>query len=217
LNADLGTCAQRYSYDPAKAANVAENALAPNELQWRQCIYEALGRYAKANPAMASTYQSLIANDMAMTSAIQQGTMTRSQRKARVEQLVAQIKASEDKMIAAAEVAHGSRPRSSRTRSVPSGRSDRQCDGASRPSAAGTRSGPPEPAFVSDPTCPAIHHASAAVVDLATPWRSDASPGPLRRRKFAPYAPSMRRSSRSAPHLLGDCFWRSRKNHFDAL
>lgn len=105
LNADLGTCAQRYSYDPAKAANVAENALAPNELQWRQCIYEALGRYAKANPAMASTYQSLIANDMAMTSAIQQGTMTRSQRKARVEQLVAQIKASEDKMIAAAEVA----------------------------------------------------------------------------------------------------------------
>ena len=53
---------------------------------------------------MASMYQSLIASDIAMTSAIQQGATTRSQRKARVEQLVAQIKAAEDKMIMAAEV-----------------------------------------------------------------------------------------------------------------
>ena len=104
MNADLRGCTQRQGYDPAKAADVAENALAPNELQWRQCIYEALGRYARANPAMASMYQSLIASDIAMTSAIQQGATTRSQRKARVEQLVAQIKAAEDKMIMAAEV-----------------------------------------------------------------------------------------------------------------
>lgn len=103
LNADMRGCAQRHSYDPARAAGIAENTLAPNELPWRQCVYDALGRYAKANPAMASTYQSLITSDIAMTSAIQQGTMTRSQRRARIEQSVAQIRAGEEKMIMAAE------------------------------------------------------------------------------------------------------------------
>lgn len=104
LNADLRGCGQRYGYDPTRATDVAPNALAPNELQWRQCAYEALGRYANANPAMASAYRSLVASDMEMTSAIQQGTMTRSQRKTRIEQAVAQIKAAEDKMIMAAEM-----------------------------------------------------------------------------------------------------------------
>jgi hypothetical protein len=104
LNADFRGCSQRYGYDPARAADVPQNAVAPNELQWRHCIYEALGPYTRANPAMTSMYESLIASDIAMTSAIQQGTMTRSQRKARVEQLVAQIKAAEDKMIMATEV-----------------------------------------------------------------------------------------------------------------
>jgi len=104
LNAEFRGCVQRYGYDPARAADVAQNALAPNELQWRQCIYEALGPYTRANPAMTSMYESLIASDIAMTSAIQRGTMTRTQRKTQIEQLVAQIKAAEDKMIMATEV-----------------------------------------------------------------------------------------------------------------
>jgi hypothetical protein len=102
LNADLRDCTQQYGYDPAKATGIAQNALAPNELEWRQCVYRALRPYAQANPSMAPMYESLIANDIAMTAAIQQGTMTRSQRRARIEELVADIKATENKMIAAA-------------------------------------------------------------------------------------------------------------------
>jgi hypothetical protein len=37
LIADLQQCSQRYGYDPNHVQGVAENALAPQELQWRQC------------------------------------------------------------------------------------------------------------------------------------------------------------------------------------
>jgi hypothetical protein len=41
-------------------------------------------------------YDQLIAEDIAMTTAIQQGTMTRSQRRARIEGLIGQIKSAEE-------------------------------------------------------------------------------------------------------------------------
>jgi polyhydroxyalkanoate synthesis regulator phasin len=47
-------------------------------------------------------YDQLIAEDLAMTTAIQRGTMTRSQRRARIEDLMAQIKAGEEEQIEAA-------------------------------------------------------------------------------------------------------------------
>lgn len=102
LNADMRTCTQQYGYDPAKTAGVAENTLAPNELEWRQCMYRALGSYAKANSAIAPMYESLINSDIAMTAAVKEGTMTRSQRRARIEQLVAEIQTAEDKINTAA-------------------------------------------------------------------------------------------------------------------
>jgi len=103
LNADIRSCTQRHGYDPTKVAGVAENSLAPNELAWRQCVYAALAPYTKANPATAAQYESLITSDIAMTSAIQQGTMTRSQRKARIEQLASEIKSAEDQLILATQ------------------------------------------------------------------------------------------------------------------
>jgi hypothetical protein len=99
LNADIRACTQRYDYHPDKLPGLSENALAPSELQWRDCAYAALRAYAKANPAMASQYDSLITSDVAMTKAVQQGTMTRSQRKARIEQQIAEIKSAEDHLI----------------------------------------------------------------------------------------------------------------------
>jgi len=96
LIADIHQCSQRYGYDPSRVQGVAENALAPQELQWRQCAYDATRVYEQANPAMKSQYEQLIAEDIEMTTAIQQGTMTRSQRRARIEALVAQIKSTEE-------------------------------------------------------------------------------------------------------------------------
>jgi hypothetical protein len=52
LVADLGQCTQTSGYDPNKVAGVPENQLAPNELQWRQCGYDAV-RKIRGLPAGA--------------------------------------------------------------------------------------------------------------------------------------------------------------------
>ena len=96
LVADLHQCSQQYGYDPKRAQSVAENALAPQELQWRQCAYDATRNYEQANPALKSQYEQLIAEDIEMTTAIQQGRMTRSQRRARIEELIGRIKSAEE-------------------------------------------------------------------------------------------------------------------------
>jgi hypothetical protein len=106
LPADMRQCTEQQGYDPAKITGVAESALAPQELQWRQCVYDALRVYARANPAIASKYEQLIAEDTTMTTAIQRGTMTRGQRRTRVEQLIAAISSAEEAQISAAATEH---------------------------------------------------------------------------------------------------------------
>jgi hypothetical protein len=99
--AELQQCSQKHGYDP-NAAGLPENALAPNELAWRQCGYDAARKYGQAHPAVSTMYNQLISEDIEMTTAIQQGSMTRSQRKARIEELIEQIRAAEEAQINAA-------------------------------------------------------------------------------------------------------------------
>ena len=101
LIADVKACNSQYDYNPDSTSGIAENALAPHELEWRQCAYDAIHRYAQANPTLASRYDQLITEDMQMTTAIQQGTMTRTKRRARDQQLIAQIKSAEEQQIQA--------------------------------------------------------------------------------------------------------------------
>jgi hypothetical protein len=101
LDADMHTCTRQYGYDPATVSGIADDALAPNELEWRQCMYQALTANAKQHPERAQSYQSLIDSDIAMTAAVKQGTMTRSQRRARIEQLIADMHAREVQVSAA--------------------------------------------------------------------------------------------------------------------
>jgi hypothetical protein len=96
LVAELQECTGRYGYDPNQTAEVAENALAPNELPWRQCAYEAVRAYAKERPSLDDLYANLITEDTTMTTAIQQGTLTRSERRARLEALLTEIRVAED-------------------------------------------------------------------------------------------------------------------------
>ena len=101
LVADIQQCTQKHGYDP-KAAGLPENALAPTELAWRQCAYDATRKYGEAHPAVSGLYNQLISEDIEMTTAIQQGAMTRSQRRARIEELIGQIKTAEEAQIKAA-------------------------------------------------------------------------------------------------------------------
>lgn len=96
LVASLNQCTQRYGYDPNNVPGISEHSIAPGELQWRQCAYDAIRAYEKSNPALANLYEQLISEDIQMTIAIQQGTLSRSQRRARIDALIAQIKAAEE-------------------------------------------------------------------------------------------------------------------------
>src|SRR5262249_35347317 len=49
LSADVQACSAQYAYDPNHVTGVAENALAPHELEWRQCAYNAVRTYSQAN------------------------------------------------------------------------------------------------------------------------------------------------------------------------
>jgi hypothetical protein len=102
LVADLGQCTQTFGYDPNSVTGVAENQLAPHELQWRQCGYDAVRKYARSHPALTAQYEQLINEDITMTNAIQAGAMTRSQRRQRIEALIAQIKSAEESQVQAA-------------------------------------------------------------------------------------------------------------------
>jgi hypothetical protein len=102
LVADLGQCTNTFGYDPKNVAGVAENQLAPNELQWRQCAYDAVRTYGGSHPSLTGRYEQLINEDITMTNAIQAGTMTRSQRRQRIEELIAQIKEAEEAQAQAA-------------------------------------------------------------------------------------------------------------------
>jgi hypothetical protein len=96
LVTDLGQCTNDFGYDPKNVAGVAENQLAPSELQWRQCAYDAVRKYGGSHPSLTGRYEQLINEDITMTNAIQAGTMTRSQRRQRIEELIAQIKQAEE-------------------------------------------------------------------------------------------------------------------------
>jgi hypothetical protein len=102
LVADVRTCSQQHGYDPSSVTGIGEKELAPQELKWRQCSYDAARRYIETNPEMRGRIEQLIAEDIQMTSAIQQGTMTRSERRTRIEELIGQLRQAQQAQISAA-------------------------------------------------------------------------------------------------------------------
>lgn len=99
---DLKGCTDKHGYSPLRVAGVSELQLAPNELEWRNCAYAAVRAYEPNNPSLSKLYEQLVTEDANMTKAIQQGTMTRSQRRARTQQLLDQIHTAEQGQVAAA-------------------------------------------------------------------------------------------------------------------
>jgi hypothetical protein len=105
LAADVRACSAKHGFDPATATGLGEKELAPQELQWRQCAYDAARRYIDRNPPMRGLMEQLIAEDIQMTSAIQQGALTRSERRSRVQGLLAQLREAQQTQISAAAAA----------------------------------------------------------------------------------------------------------------
>ena len=107
LVTDLSQCTKTFGYDPNNLTDIAENQLAPRELEWRQCGYDAVRRYARSQPTLTGLYDQLINEDITMTNAVQAGTMTRSQRRQRIEALISELKSEEERQVQATAIKQG--------------------------------------------------------------------------------------------------------------
>jgi hypothetical protein len=102
LVAALTDCSSRYDYDP-EAPGLPENALAPNELEWRDCAYAAAREYTRVNTALAVDFTTLIDEDQRLTQAVADGQMTRTERRQRLQPLIEGIRQKEEEQIQSLE------------------------------------------------------------------------------------------------------------------
>jgi len=99
IAARMTECTATYGYDP-DAPIVEEAALAPGEREWRACVYEAIQTEIIPVTRAPDAYRQLIAEDTAMTEAVAEGRLTRDARRARLDQLAAEIRAAEAAAVA---------------------------------------------------------------------------------------------------------------------
>lgn len=88
-------CTATHGYDPRKPGDVEEDELAPNERAWRACMYAGIDSDIAKHSATPEEWRALIDADRDMTDAIAAGDMSRSQRAARLQMLIANIRLAE--------------------------------------------------------------------------------------------------------------------------
>jgi hypothetical protein len=87
----MAECTKRYGYDPDAGSKLAANVLGPGEREWRGCVYQGIEKHLIPRTLSPDVYRHAIDEDRKMTEAIAKGEMTRSQRQARVRQMLEEI------------------------------------------------------------------------------------------------------------------------------
>lgn len=89
LDAQLATCSGQYDYRAgAMEASLGPHELAPDERAWRACVYQAVETNVMPNMNLRDRVQEVIDADRTMTDEIAAGTLTRAERRARVDKLL---------------------------------------------------------------------------------------------------------------------------------
>jgi len=96
LSAALDECTRQHGYDPALSDTLGESELGAGELEWRECAYQALRTHSRSVPDMTDRYEMAISADREMTKQVQEGRLTRSERRWRTEEMMDQIVTAED-------------------------------------------------------------------------------------------------------------------------
>jgi hypothetical protein len=84
-------CTARYGYDPDTASGLGPHVLGAGEREWRECVYRGVEKYLIPNSQTPEVYRKAIAEDREMTASIAAGKITRTQRQARVQDLLEEI------------------------------------------------------------------------------------------------------------------------------
>lgn len=85
LERRIAACTRRHGYDPERVRGVAAYQLAPGELAWRKCAYNALREIVLPAARRPELYVALIELDKVLTKQIRQRKITRRDRTRRLE------------------------------------------------------------------------------------------------------------------------------------
>ncbi len=91
----LAACSDRFEYRP-ETANLGPHQLGTHERNWSQCVYNAIEDTIIPKSPIADMYRFLITQHQSYTDKVENGEVTRQQRRARMEQIVASIQRQED-------------------------------------------------------------------------------------------------------------------------
>jgi hypothetical protein len=85
-------CTETTGYDPARSRNLDDHELGAGERKWRECVYQGIRDIMIPGSATPTAYSTLIARDKVMTNNIEAKKLSRKERKARLDKVIASIK-----------------------------------------------------------------------------------------------------------------------------
>jgi hypothetical protein len=92
----LKQCTARHGYDPEATAGLGPHTLGAGEREWRECVYRGLEQYLIPSTQSPAVYRKAIEEDREMTASVAAGTMTRSERRTRIEALLEFLEQTEE-------------------------------------------------------------------------------------------------------------------------
>ena len=95
LLAHFAGCSSVHGYDPRYLQDLPENRLGKGELAWRACAYQGVEEIMIPASSVPGMFRQLIQEDKTMTAKIGRGELKRSERKARVTAVLADIRRKE--------------------------------------------------------------------------------------------------------------------------
>ncbi len=95
LDSQLAECTEPYGFDPREPSETGENELAVGEREWLECAYEGIEKVMVPNTKFPKMYHQLISDGRSMTDLVEQGEITRTQRRNAIQAAIIEIENAE--------------------------------------------------------------------------------------------------------------------------
>ena len=92
LRNDISGCTEKTGYNSARSGNLGDHELGAGEREWRECVYQGIRDIMIPGSAIPTAYSTLISRDKVMTNNIEAKKLSRKERKARLDKVIASIK-----------------------------------------------------------------------------------------------------------------------------
>ncbi len=89
-------CTAEHGYDPRTSSELGKHELGKHERQWRACAYTGIETYMIPATVDPDMFRKLVRLDQEMTNQVERGELSRSARKARIREILGQIRSNEE-------------------------------------------------------------------------------------------------------------------------